>query len=163
MENELYAPMPGGRLSQSQAAIVGKELDSIAEREGCATAALVVEESTPEDAPLHNYFTWDESDAACRWRLEEASRLIRSVRVVQIGLPQNEQLTVRAFVSVRAHDTETQFSGQAYIQMRRVMASKQYRQQVLDAAKNELVQWQRRYADYRKYFSSVFDAIEAAK
>jgi hypothetical protein len=56
------------------------ELAKIYEQYGKLTAEIVLEEATPVDHPLHSQFTWDDSEAARLYRLEEARRLIRIVR-----------------------------------------------------------------------------------
>lgn len=42
----------------------------------------VLKASTPEDAPLHPAFTWDNGEAAHKYRLEEARNIIQAVHVV---------------------------------------------------------------------------------
>jgi hypothetical protein len=53
----------------------------IYERNGELHPELVVEESTPEDAPLHDRFEWDDGLAAQAYRLGQASDMIRSVKI----------------------------------------------------------------------------------
>jgi hypothetical protein len=53
------------------------ELLSIRQRRGILTPRVVLEEATDPDSPLHHRFTWDDSDAAEKWRLHEASQLLR--------------------------------------------------------------------------------------
>lgn len=45
------------------------------------TAELVVEAATPADHPLHNRFEWDDSVAGHKYRLHQATELIRSIEV----------------------------------------------------------------------------------
>ena len=56
-------------------------LDGLAKR-GQLTPDAVVEEAALPDSPLHSMFTWDDSLAAKRWRLEEARGIITSVTVI---------------------------------------------------------------------------------
>lgn len=51
------------------------------ENDGVLTPEAVVEDSTPEDAPLHNHFEWDDKKAAHKHRIEQARQIIRSFRV----------------------------------------------------------------------------------
>ena len=48
---------------------------------GTLTPESVVEDARSAKSPLHDHFTWDDSEASAKWRLEEARQLIRSVRV----------------------------------------------------------------------------------
>ena len=64
------------------------ELERIRIDHGDLSSSAVVDESEPEDAVLHDQFTWDDSKAGRNWRLEEARRLIR---VVQVETSQGER------------------------------------------------------------------------
>ena len=57
----------------------------------------VVETARPPGSALHSFFTWDDSEAAEKWRLEEARTLIRTVTIVQV----NSQKLFRTPVFVR--------------------------------------------------------------
>jgi hypothetical protein len=61
---------------------IGEELETIRKLERELTAELVVSKARPKNSPLHNEFTWDDSDAAHKYRLVQARTLIRSVTVV---------------------------------------------------------------------------------
>ncbi len=62
--------------------IIADRLARITKRNhGVLTPDAVLEDAQDEDSPLHNQFTWDDSEAAHQWRLEQARVLIRSVRV----------------------------------------------------------------------------------
>lgn len=57
-------------------------LQSVYDRRGELTPALVVAEASPEDHPLHDRFEWDDSVAGPKYREVQARELIRSVRIV---------------------------------------------------------------------------------
>jgi len=59
------------------------ELTRIQQRDGDLTAKAVVNESRPNEAPLHPIFEWDDEVAGERYREHQATNLIRSVRVVE--------------------------------------------------------------------------------
>lgn len=60
---------------------VEKELRAIHSRDGVLTCEAVLEAARPKNSPLHNYFTWEDSRAAERYRLIEAGKLIATVRI----------------------------------------------------------------------------------
>jgi hypothetical protein len=62
--------------------VAGPVLQQLAE-EDRLTTRVVVDESTPEDAPLHLCFEWDDAAAADSWRLKQAGTLIRDVKVIK--------------------------------------------------------------------------------
>lgn len=158
-----YIPMPGSRIGSEAAKSAGKELDRIHRRHGSIKPEIIVEESVPETAPLHKFFTWDNGDAAHKWRIEEARSIIRSVRVVRDDQPQQEQPVIRAFLNVQASDTEAKFEGKAYLPLRVIRESPDYMQQVVNEAMRELKAWKSRYEDLRTTFEGVFAEIEAVE
>lgn len=74
-------------------------LQSIYERHNALTPAIVLDEASKPDHPLHNRFTWDDGEAASKWRLHQAQALIRSVNVVIDRGSNQVPISVRAFVS----------------------------------------------------------------
>lgn len=58
-----------------------KELEQIESEHGGITPALVVDAASDEDSALHDWFTWDDSEAAHAHRLAQARQLIRVVYV----------------------------------------------------------------------------------
>lgn len=62
-------------------AIIEKELRALHSRDGVLTCEAVLEAARPKNSPLHDYFTWEDSRAAERYRLIEAGRLIATVRI----------------------------------------------------------------------------------
>ena len=154
--------MPGGILNATQAVIVGKELTRISKMCGAIVPQKVVDAARPESALMHDMFTWADSEAAELYRQDEARRIIRSVRIIRVDMPVAEQTIVRAFLNVKASDTETEFEGQAYIPMAKVQKSQDYEQQVLARAKEELRSWTERYQDYKQYFAEMVKEIVTA-
>lgn len=67
-------------LSPEQIAL---ELERIEKRDGVLTPAVLVKESEAPEAPLHNFFTWDDDEAARKFREIQARVLIKSVVVEQ--------------------------------------------------------------------------------
>lgn len=72
------------------------ELLAIRKQYGVLTAEHVLAAATPVGSPLHDKFTWDDSEAAEQYRLIEARKLIRFVREPYTR-PTGEPGTVRFF------------------------------------------------------------------
>lgn len=51
------------------------------EKDGRLTPAEVLDEARNPDSPLHDQFTWDDTEAAEKYRLGQASRLIVRLRI----------------------------------------------------------------------------------
>jgi hypothetical protein len=73
---------------------------------GRLTTQAVVDASRPKDAPLHKCFTWDDKRAAELHRNTEASKLIRSVRVIHITKRAAEPVAARAYVPAQDESGE---------------------------------------------------------
>jgi len=76
---------------------------------GALSPAAVVEAARPNNSPIHDQFVWDDTEAAKRYRLQQASELLRvTVELIEV---KSETYEVRAFTSLspdRAKD------GQSY-------------------------------------------------
>ncbi len=84
------------------AQVAGDELERIRRANGDRLEAKqVVVEARPPGAPLHDMFTWDDSEAAEQFRLREARTLIRSVRIL-VGGSKSEP----AYVNVKIEDAQ---------------------------------------------------------
>jgi hypothetical protein len=69
---------------RADAAAIGRAFEAIAQRhEGHLRPEDVVKEARNEVHPLHQYFEWDDVEAARRQRLQTARALIRSIAVVE--------------------------------------------------------------------------------
>jgi hypothetical protein len=62
---------------------------------GHLTAEQVVEQARDESSPLHAHLTWDDNEAAAKYRLIEARDLIRRVRVHIVPQGPRAELSVR--------------------------------------------------------------------
>ena len=68
-----------------------RELLALYEEHGELRAELVLERARDPASALHEAFEWDDSEAAHRWRLDQARALIRSVRVAAEDKPREER------------------------------------------------------------------------
>ena len=51
------------------------------EKAGRITAPAVLDAARPASSPIHDCFDWNDSEAAEKWRLEQARELIRRVKI----------------------------------------------------------------------------------
>jgi len=76
-----------------------KQLQTIYDDRGELTPRVVLEEARDKTHPLHERFEWDNAVAGEAFRLDQAHRLITSVKITfKKG---NQDRTVRAFHAVR--------------------------------------------------------------
>lgn len=73
-----------------------ERMKKLENEQGELTTEVVLKDAKKSSSPLHEYFDWDDKEAAHNWRTEQARRLIRSVRLV-------------------IHETETKVRSVAYV------------------------------------------------
>jgi len=154
-----YTKSKNSAVPASEIPVVVKVLRRLEKRDGAITPAAVVKESEPANAPLHKYFTWDNTKAAQAYREVEAQRIVRSVCIMGDD-PEAEEGPLRAFVNVHAAEDEESFEGRGYISVVRAMQHPDYNSQVVQRAYEELVSWRKRY-EALKQFGAIFQAIDA--
>lgn len=125
----------------------GEELHRIYEDRGCLEPKDVVDESRPEEAPLHSCFEWNDETAAEKYREVQAGQIIRSVVVVREE-EQQPPVEVRAFVNVQ----------KTYRPIEVVVNSEEQMLELFNSALSELKAFERKYANL-KQFSALFDEI----
>lgn len=118
-----------------------KEIESLA-IEGVIHPHAVVNAARDPDSALHDYFTWDDTDAAENWRIVEARKLLR-VFVVQVGTNTKGE-TTRAFVSLSG-DRNNNGGYRAIVD---VLSDAEMRAQLLQDALDE-------FESYRLKFETV--------
>lgn len=151
----VYKWRPGFHAPKIPAQVVGEEIESIRERSGgSVTADLVLAEAADENHRLHDAFEWDDAKAAHAHRLTQAGEMIRSIVVTVDAKP--DAGPVRAFVSVV--DPEPH-AGRVFTSVQHAMSRPDLREQVLRQAKQEMLSWRKRYAQYQE-LASVFDVID---
>lgn len=128
----------------------GRELERLREAHGSLTADIVLEAATDPESPLHNAFEWDDSAAAKQHRLNQARRLIVSLRVLNSP---TAKPTV-AFVSVRTPD-----KGRTYMPTIEVMGDEELRYRVLSEIRQFIEGIEKRYA----HFQEVGDLLSRVK
>jgi hypothetical protein len=143
---------------QSEATI-RDELKRIAVRnDGILTAEAVVNAARNEDSPLHSSFTWDNTEAACKWRLHQARNLILRVKV-EVADAKEHTVTIREWTSLTPDRLE---EGGGYREVVRVMRNADQRAQLLADALAELDRISEKYRTLSE-LSEVFEAIKTAR
>lgn len=143
-----------GFRSNLDAEIVGATIEQLSVTHGSVTADLLVEEAKHSDSPLHHYFIWDDSEAAKKYREDQARLLIRNV---EVRIIQNNQSTepIKAFINVKS-----QYDG--YKPIQKVMENKNLKTLFIKQAYDELMLWRDRYIQYAE-FGEVIKVIDTLK
>jgi len=79
-----YAPALGARYGAQTAQRIGCEVEAMLSEEREVTPAGLLERASDPDNPLHPLFTWDERQAAEKYRLQEARHILNHLEIVVI-------------------------------------------------------------------------------
>ena len=141
---------PGAHFGAEDAPIIGERLAKLADA-GILTPETVVEDARPDGSPLHDYFCWDDTEAARRYRREQARKMIQAIEII----PAEKVEPIRYFHYVRTeHD-----AGFATLDM--VRREPAFLTQVIEAARRELIAWKKKYGQYQELEREVM-AIQLA-
>jgi hypothetical protein len=132
-----YQWKENARVRGVSAQMAGERLSELKAQFGAVTPQVVLDDARPEGSPLHTAFEWNDEIAAERFRLQQASYVIRSI-VMQ---PATVGATaVRVFVHVESEDEESE-RGE-YLTRAEVLGDDELRRRtlmrVLNNAANEL-------------------------
>ncbi len=147
-----FAWKPGARV-KLKAQDAGEHLEHLRGQYGALTAELVLEDASDPTSPLHQHFTWDNTEAARLWRLTEARHLLNCIVLLR-GDEHKEP--IRAFVVISHGE------GDAYQSLTLAMGDPEMRQDVLTRAWRELQAFTEKYREYEE-LAAVFAAIEQVK
>lgn len=141
----VYKWATGSRIS-ADAQIAG-EVCAELEARGALTAKNLLDESRPDDAPLHGAFEWDDGVAAEKYREDQARKIIHSIILIREETP-----TTRAFFHIERAKAE-------YKAIDTIFANPNDRKNLIDTISQELLAIRRKY-DTVKEFESVWQAID---
>jgi hypothetical protein len=134
-----------------------KELERLEQVHGRLVPKDIVEAARNPRSPLHGFFEWDDTVAAEKYRIVQATVLVRHVKVT-ITPTNQEPITVRAYVAP--------YKGQGYISIERALNDDQMRQQLLAQAHADLEAFQRRYEvldELDEIFSVITSMLKPSK
>lgn len=146
---------------------VGGVIEEIESQHGTVTSELFLEASRAEDSPTHDVFEWDDSAAAEKYRLHQASRTICAIRVViqdaeNAGTNEGKNRArdeplprlPRAFINIVSDDSKKA----RYMNVRDALSDEETRAAVLMRAVRELRAFQEKYERLQE-LAEVFSAI----
>lgn len=151
----------GARMSNAQAERYGQELQRLYDMGIALTAENVVAAARKRSSPLHDWFTWEDTLAAQRWRLHEARKMLHGIAFVVEDGREAELEPLRFFVALpveRDGETDTE-----YLPMPVVHASADAETQMLRIAARELAAYREKYSRLKRLDSIVnwaaFDSL----
>ncbi len=130
-------------------------LAEIRRDQGRLTPAVLVAVASDPDHPLHSRFTWDDIEAAEKWRLSQARELIRRCRVVyRPGTDAQPPERIRAYHSLPDE------LGRAYMPVQEVAEDPLTRRILLAEMERDWQQLKRRWQHFAEFAEMVRRSLE---
>jgi len=139
MPREHVPSVPGG-YSLSTAREIKKALTDVRKKYGSITPANVVDFARPPSSPLHRFYDWDDSSAAEKYRLLQASAMIR--RVMVFVEQDGQRVPARVYLNVVEGGTRE------YQPSVEVLSDTEKRAQIMAEMKQDVESMIRRYRLY---------------
>ena len=136
--------------TEKQRAIIDALAAIAADNDGLLQVDTVIDAARPKASPLHDRFDWDDTEAAHKWRQEQARALIRVTVKYLPSVGDN----VRVFVSLTTDQKE---DGGGYRHLVSVMTDKDQREQLLEDAHADMLRFRQKY----RHLSELANVIDA--
>ena len=148
----IYEWVAGSRHKVS--AQIAGEVCAELEKNGNLTAKNLVDVSRPEDAPLHDEFEWNDTEAAEKYREHQARNVINAIKVVreEDDSDNENEAGVRAFYTLRRETPE-------YESIQIILSDEEKYTELMRVAIRELMAFERKYNKIKE-LGRVFEAIE---
>ena len=118
------------------------EISSIGDE---VTPAQVVQKAESEDSELHKCFTWDDTEAASQWRLQEARQVMRQLIVITQPDPEEPE-EKKEPVQIRLLMKNDNSYSSGYKQTLVMVRDEDEYQKLLNMAREELRVFKRKYS-----------------
>lgn len=141
-------------MAQDVTAQRAKELAQLLKRDGVLLPEAVVERASDPNSAMHDWFEWDDTEAAKAHRIWQARELIR----VQVTMLPNSDTTTRVYVSL---PRDRAGSG-GYRSVVEVMSDEAMAAEMLQAALDDADRWRTKYRNVRALVP-VFTALDSVK
>jgi len=166
MKKRLFKARKGAQISKTKAQIYGEYLYSLSdERKGRLSPGFVVKKAKNLNAPIHDFFIWDDEKAAKAYRIWQARSLLGAI-IIEYEYDGKHGET-RAFLNV---DTDDFYGGKnssknIYVTIEEITQNEIFIEQVINNALMEAKSWNskyKQYSDFREFekLKTVFEVIE---
>lgn len=151
--------------------VVGEYLEETrAKYHGVLTSASLLDESRDKNALLHDCFEWDDSKAAEKHRMRQASTIINMVQVTivkdypktidtNVSIMRNSPKKVDMYSSIRRGKTRPGNDSFGFVRTQDGLKDPEIRSQILTKAKRQLDYWAEKYRHLME-FDQVVQEID---
>ena len=127
------------------------------------TAENLLETAKNPKSPLHEFFDWDDSEAANKWRLAQARILINEVKVIIENKEYYAFENVQIATTDNSGGKESTESIRVYKPVIEIMSQEELRKQVISAALRQLSYWEEQNSKYNELKPIIKTASKVRK
>jgi hypothetical protein len=139
-----YFARNGAPFKKGVAQKYGERLEYLSStNKGKITPDMVVKDAIQKKSVFHNYFEWDETEAAKNYRIQQARNLIN--HIVEVVVIEGKQSPQRSFFSVKNGNNDM-----VYVTVKKAISTPNYRVQLL----NQLITTMENMTQLMKMFKS---------
>lgn len=154
------------RYTTAQIEVIERELKAIEDAEDGIRPSRVLALARDPKHALHPMLSWDDREAAEKWRVTEVRAMCRAVRVRIVDESGEQQSEIPMFVSVNVAadegDEEAENSTErVYRRLERVIRDPVSRKELLAEALRQIEYWQERHRALSE-LAPIFSAINKA-
>ena len=155
----IYKAAPGAGYTDAQAETIGRRLEQLGQSSyRDISPGKIIADARKKSSPLNQFFEWDDSEAAARYRLWQARNIVNHLQIViKTG---SREIETKAYHSVVVGQQEGEVRVYRPTMSMKGPTEGEIRRQVLDSARRELASWRKRYAEYEDVFGPIFDEID---
>ncbi|MCK9429538.1 MAG: hypothetical protein M0R17_06000 [Candidatus Omnitrophica bacterium] len=121
------------------------------------TAENLLERAKDKNSPIHNFFEWDNSQAAEKWRIYQARLIINSVQVIV----NSKEMYAFENVQINVNDLNEE-TKREYKPIVEILSTEEYRNQVISSALESISYWRNKYKEYNE-LDVIFKVIDKVK
>ena len=130
------------------------ELERVRNSNGELTAEILLTESTPEEAVLHEYYEWDNSIAGHKFRISQSRDLINGILVIIINEQESSINESQEWVGIKMNNEDAQKKEQHgntrnYFTRDEVSNSDELKKIHLENLKSRMIALINRYESYQ--------------
>lgn len=124
------------------------------------TAENLLNRAKDKKSLLHDFFDWDNSSAAEKWRLHEARHVVNEIKIIvdQKSLYNYENVKV----TILSPETGELIQERQYKSHVDIMNSEDFRKQMITTALNHITYWEDKYKHYKE-LQPIFNSIHKVK
>lgn len=138
---------------------VGTELEALYEDHGQLTPTLIVEDARNPERETHQLIEWDETEAASKYRIEQARYIMRNIIIVRTEQTVDSEPKI---IKVRAFENVDVEEGRYFMPMRIAIQREDTRNYMLQQALRALTSFRQKYGAIQE-LSAVVSAIDTVE